>query len=75
MVAVAEWSRHKAEVPGLSCFFFPQHFLHIFFTPTVTVLLEYLDPVIHTYFFLLYNSVAEILLAFKLPKGTSTIIP
>jgi len=69
-VAVAEWLRHKVlslEIAGLNSSYsvaFFQHFLHNF-TPVVTILLEYLYPTIHTYFvFLLYNSLAEILLVF-----------
>ena len=45
----------------------PVNFFQHIFTPAMTVLLEYLDPMIHTYFvfFLLYNSVAEIVLVFN----------
>jgi len=45
-----------------------------FLIPTVTVLLEYFDPVNHTCLVLHYNLIAALPLAFQIPKGTATII-
>jgi len=53
------------DVPGLSSCQHFSAFFDTFFIHIVTILLKYLDPTIHTYFVLFYNSVAESLLVFQ----------